>query len=471
MKMKRLLGVLMACMLLAAALYVPAAYAGDPSTNLTVAVKGKGVQVYSSSGGRKASGMLYNGYKNWAYPAEKDNWYEVDLTEEYVGYFDLDRAEELLPERFYKLGRGDEYREACQSMACGAFEAEVSTEETQVYLTPEGKKSSMTCYQGTRTVVWGEFGDKYYVDDYGITGFIDKKHLAKVGDYSFWDVHEARREKGYEERFEEKTVFTDGGHIYLKNYGYYFLEDGDKVRVRAYTGNGLAQLYKNGYVEARFLDPEGDHSTNNVYAVVKTSSPLNRLRVDPGVDYLRTKKLCSGVRVEILDEDEKTAEIYLCGTGRDTWDIKVQGTVKKEYLAFGDEGEKVKNGCTRVTLTEDYKEFYISLPAGTVVTVVGCEEAAQAGGPNRLLVMTEDGELLELIDGKGILEPIDPTVYQAKATSNVVFREKPDKDGEKIRTIVKGTKVEVLLRGEGWTMIRYDKKTGYVMSRYLKFME
>ncbi len=472
MNVKRLMSGFMACVLLALVLYVPVSYAGDPSCSLTVAVKGKGVEVFSSAAARKPSGTLYNGYKNRANPAEKSKRYEVNLTEEYRVYLDIDQAEELLPRAYVKLNSWeDEYIEACLSMQCSGFEAEVCAEETQLYLSPEGEKTSMTCYQGTRTVVWGEFGGRYFVDDYGMTGFIDKKDLSKVADLSFWDAYEARNERGYEERFEEKTVFTDGGHIYLKDFGKYFLEDGDKVRVRAYTGNGMVQLYRPGYVEARFLDPEGDHSTNNVYAVVKTDSPVNRLRIEAPVSYVRSRKLCSGVRVEVLDEDEKTADLYLAGSGRDTWDTQVFGTVKKEYLAFGNDAEKVENGCTRVTLTEDYKELWIDLPAGSILTVVGCEEANQAGDPDRLLVMTEDGKLITLINREGILEPIDPTVYQAKATSNVVFREKPNKDGKQIRTIIKGTEMEVLLRGECWTMIRYNKKTGYVMSRYLKFLQ
>ncbi len=42
-------------------------------------------------------------------------------------------------------------------------------------------------------------------------------------------------------------------------------------------------------------------------------------------------------------------------------------------------------------------------------------------------------------------------------------------EAKALRTLDKGTKVEVLLRGEGWTIVKYKNETGYVMSRYLQF--
>ena len=94
-----------------------------------------------------------------------------------------------------------------------------------------------------------------------------------------------------------------------------------------------------------------------------------------------------------------------------------------------------------------------------------------AGIVDQLLVMTEAGELFALYNENGILEPLDPAGYQAKITTELIFREKPNKNGKKIQSLPKGARVEVLLRGECWTMIRHNKKTGYVMSRYLKFLQ
>lgn len=465
MNVKRLLSGLAACMLLTLVLCVPAAYAGEET--VTVQAPGKGVEVYSSYTAKKPSGILYNGYMSTTYPNYKNNRSGFSLTGEYEAYLVFEQAEELIPEIYNPYG-GFSYEEIYKSMLCNAFEAEVCVEETPLYLKPEGKKTAMTCYRGTRTVVWGEFGGRYFVDDYGITGFIDKKHLSKIADLSFWDANKAPYEDGYEERFEEKTVITDGGHIHIGDG--YFLENGDKVRVRAYTGNGQVQLLDYGFIEARFLDPAGDHSTNNVYAVVKTDSPLNRLRVKSLYINDWEKKLCSGVRVEVLEINGQNALISLKGANKSE---RVTGTVQKKYLAFGEDGEKVKNGCTRVTLTEDYannRGDYAN-PAGTVLTVVGCEVPPAAGIVDQLLVMTETGELFALYNENGILEPLDPAGYQAKITTELIFREKPNKNGKKIQSLPKGARVEVLLRGECWTMIRHNKKTGYVMSRYLKFLQ
>ena len=62
-----------------------------------------------------------------------------------------------------------------------------------------------------------------------------------------------------------------------------------------------------------------------------------------------------------------------------------------------------------------------------------------------------------------------PSATKAKAASNVRMREKPSKEAKSLRTLEAGTKVEVLLRGEGWTIVKYKNQTGYVMSRYLQF--
>ena len=43
------------------------------------------------------------------------------------------------------------------------------------------------------------------------------------------------------------------------------------------------------------------------------------------------------------------------------------------------------------------------------------------------------------------------------------------KEAKSLRTLDAGTKVEVLIRGEGWTIVKYKNQTGYVMSWYLQF--
>ena len=82
---------------------------------------------------------------------------------------------------------------------------------------------------------------------------------------------------------------------------------------------------------------------------------------------------------------------------------------------------------------------------------------------------TDDGRLIGVNDFGGILEPIDTLEVFVKTRDSVRFREEPSTDASVISTLPKGTRVEVLLRGEEWTMVRYKDETGYVMSRYLKF--
>ncbi len=464
MNRKRVLAGLLVYVLAAFAFCIPASYAGE--YDLTVAAEGKGVEVYSSYTAKKPDGILYNGFMSCTYPTEKNGRMGFGLTDQYCAYLSVEKAEELLPEPYNPFG-GDSYEDIYRSMRCGAFEVEVSADSTTLYSDPNGKKTKMTCYKGTRTVVWGEFGDKYFVDEqgyFGITGFIAKKDVSHVADLGFWEANKEIHTDEYKNRFEEKTVYTDGGHIHIAED--MFFDNGDKVRVKAYTGNGQAQVLDYGYIETRFLDPEGDHTTNNVYATVKTDSPINRLRLesvtvwDKNLDIVH--KICSGVRVEVLETEGNTALVCLYGTANKK---SVMGKAKKEFLVFGDAGSRVESGCTRVKLTEEYEGF----PAGTLLTVAGCNDVNEAGNPDFLIALTDAGELVEVYNEDGIVEPLEPSGFKAKAASDVLFREKPNKEGKKIKMLRKGAVVEVLLRGECWTMIRENKTVGYVMSRYLRF--
>ena len=86
------------------------------------------------------------------------------------------------------------------------------------------------------------------------------------------------------------------------------------------------------------------------------------------------------------------------------------------------------------------------------------------------LALTEAGKLITIYDEGGIFEPLESSGQFAKAKSSLKMRQAPGKDAKVLRTLSKGTKVEVLLRGDGWTMIRCKDQTGYVMSRYLSYL-
>ena len=53
-------------------------------------------------------------------------------------------------------------------------------------------------------------------------------------------------------------------------------------------------------------------------------------------------------------------------------------------------------------------------------------------------------------------------------TSILNLRERPDRDGQILNSIPKGTLVSVMDEFEGWSKVIYQKDTGYVSSTYLK---
>ena len=111
-----------------------------------------------------------------------------------------------------------------------------------------------------------------------------------------------------------------------------------------------------------------------------------------------------------------------------------------------------------------------TLPIGTELTVVGVEGHydAEQDYPDKLICLTDGGRLITLYND-GVVDVVDSLGVTAKTTSSVKLREAPGKTAAVARTLSKGEKVEVLLRGEGWTMVKYKNQTGYVMSRYLQF--
>ena len=116
------------------------------------------------------------------------------------------------------------------------------------------------------------------------------------------------------------------------------------------------------------------------------------------------------------------------------------------------------------------KKLIPNLPAGTLLTVIGVYEAgsSKADQTDRFLCETEDGRYIE-VENNNALEPVSSSGLTAAVRSAVRMRTAPGDDTEVIRQLKAKTKVEVLLRGEVWTLVKYKDETGYVMSRYLSF--
>lgn len=446
---------------------------------LDVATDGKGIVVYASSSGGKQAGILYNGYNDSLSLEDTNGLYSCGLTMDYTVWLDQDKAEKNQP-------RGDEidwYGDAwIDQMPSDMFLAEVTQPDAPLYTTPGHKTLAARHAAGTLIMVCGEFGDDYFVrfDRDGFRGgFMPKSALKKIGALTYRQANYISEKWGLTDA-REATVYTDGGPIAIgaSATGYsafdpIVLENGKQVTVFREI-NGWAQLSGGSFIESRFLDPDGDHSV--AYATVNTSGPLNRLNVRryPSTDAWVQVKLCAGTQVQVASHTDDWAAVLIVGPEGGE---EESGSVQMKYLVFGDDTQ-IKNGCVRVRLTEDrYEDQYRYdkkqlLPAGMVLTVLGVYGGynIETDDSDRFLCLTEDGRTVMIWNDSGVLEPVGEGLgVTAKAASNVRMRVSPSKDAEVIRTLDKGTKVEVLLRGEGWTLVKYKDQTGYVMSRYLSF--
>lgn len=436
------------------------ALAGENS--LLVATSDQGATVYTKTSGGQKAGILYNGFQCSLSLEEENGLYDAWLTSYFTGYVNQDKAMANLPDGSWSMKR-----EERAALPCGAWLAEICQPDAPFYGRPGEKKRLGTHAVGTRVIVWGEFGKDYYVSmSGGMSGwptqsyFMSAGSLRKVRDLpALGDAAQATQ------AIAQGTVHTGGRKIrtaptatricsedWGRMYG-----DGAKVEILTYLGD-WAQLTNGTFLETRFLAPEGDHSPSNL-AAVKTDGVLNRLNVrsESDVESRSVAKLCSGVRVEVISQTEEWANIFL--TGPAGGEI-ITGSVKKEFLAFGADTDQVEDG--RVSARMD----------GETLTLIGVRDGfdiQENDWGDCFLALTEGGELKWVKNTGGVLEPLTTFGLFAKTTDSVRLREAPSTESKVLRTLNRGAKVEVLLRGEGWTLVRRDTQTGYVMSRYLRF--
>ena len=86
-----------------------------------------------------------------------------------------------------------------------------------------------------------------------------------------------------------------------------------------------------------------------------------------------------------------------------------------------------------------------------------------------LLILGDDGTLFWMEHQGGQLEPVSYPDVKVKTSTQTALRSAPKSDSKALMTLRSGVKVQVLLRGEAWTMVKYQDTTGYVMSKHLKF--
>ncbi|MBR4502752.1 MAG: SH3 domain-containing protein [Clostridia bacterium] len=460
-------------------LLLPPVLSARAGLELTVSGSGKDIYAYTKSG--KQAGILYNSYSSYL-SEDTNGMHRCILTSEYSVWVEVPVSK---PDPYVTPIPASLRSEYEKTIPCDIFIAEVIRQDAPFYTSPDHSHLSAKHTPGTLVQVCGEFGNDYFViygRDLDHCGFMPISALRRVRDMTFPQYYYINSSEYWGLEVHEMTVYTGGAVLAVgaSATGYsemppLCIEDGQKVTVMAEL-DGWVQLDDGYFMERRFLDPDGDHSVT--YATVKTSGVLNRLRVHSGTFNDQVfLKLSSGTQVQVPAHTDEWASVFITGPGGGTSE---SGKVKMEFLAFGD-ASKVKNGSTRVRCTRElygnskydvspeklwWKEF--SLPAGTEMTVIGiCTESDD--GWERYFCLLDDGTAVTVEDCGGVLEPLEGPGVKVKTTSRVKMRMGPGKEAEEILTLNQGTGVEVLLRGENWTIVKYRDQVGYVMSKYLQF--
>ena len=454
---------------------VPAAFAGY--NDMTVATDGTGVTVYAAASGSKKAGILYNGYYDELSLEAENGRYSCVLTQDYTVWVNEEKATNREPVR----GKDEDHDAWEARRPCNIFLAEIAKDDTPVYTSPKHKRFFVKHAKGTVMMVCGEFGSDYYVK--GATyGFVPKDTVSKISDMTFpqtksatwiWDNLEKRTLYASEAEPAWTAASASGYSEDFYSYGGY--TSNREVTVLRDLGDWV-QLLHGEFVEKRFLDPDGDHSYPAAY--VKTDGALDRLRVryDARTDATVIVKLCSGTPVRVISRGDKWVVVLIDSANGGQ---RYCGCVQAQYLSSSP--DSVKDGAVQVRLTKDLhgnKEMTVFreslkgdvLPAGTMLTVTGVYEAGSSSADQAdfFLCRTEDGRYIE-VENNNALEPAGSSGLTAAVRSAARMRRAPGADTEVIRQLKAKAKVEVLLRGEIWTLVKYKGETGYVMSRYLSF--
>ena len=444
-----------ACVLLACLLMMTVT-ASAGYNEVHVATEGKGTTVYTSASGSGKAGILYNGFYSLLDLDEVNGRYECYLTNSYSVWVNRDKAESL-------------YREDDENAPCSVFLGEITKDNTLVYTTPKNKREKARHVKGTLVIVCGEFGNDYYVGDLG-EGFISKDAVRKVKDLT---LEQALTGREIYDDLQVKTLYASaaepvylsasaGGYSEEDVYSYYIYTENKEVTILKDLGDWV-QLEGGGFVEKRFLDPDAPHSYPTAW--VKCDGKLDRLNIrdDPDTESRSEVKLCSGVPVHVVTQTKDWAVVFVTGPNGGEME---HGCALKKYLSF--DGKDVKyDGRTQVRLKHDQKNG----KGGETVTVVGVyiNSDSKSDQLDAFLCETEDGRYVVLYSCED-LEPIQTeTGIYATVRSAVRMRTAPNPDAEVLHQVKVKAKVEILLRGETWSIVKYNNEIGYMMSRYLSF--
>lgn len=192
------------------------------------------------------------------------------------------------------------------------------------------------------------------------------------------------------------------------------IEENQEVEVLiSYDDDWDLVRYKNriGFVSREFLDGIVDHNFDSNISLIGgyvTAKEDVRLRLGPSTKYEKIGSLSTGQEVEVI------------GVTDDNWFI----------------------------VREDEKIGYVS---GEYVTYSQTKN--------------DDNDYYEPI----INEPITTDLY-IYPTSELNFREGPDKDSKKLSVLQKGTQLKLLdFLNTGWFLVEYNGQQGYVSADYISF--
>lgn len=218
----------------------------------------------------------------------------------------------------------------------------------------------------------------------------------------------------------EKNVVTTNDTVNMRSYNSKEservgkIEENQEVEVLiSYDYDWDLVRYKNriGFVSREFLDGIVDHNFDSNISLIGgyvTAKEDVRLRLGPSTKYEKIGSLCTGQEVEVI------------GVTDDNWFI----------------------------VREDEKIGYVS---GEYVTYSQTKN--------------DDNDYSEPI----INEPITTDLY-IYPTSELNFREAPDKNSKKLSVLQKGTQLKLLdFLNTGWFLVEYNGQQGYVSADYISF--
>lgn len=217
------------------------------------------------------------------------------------------------------------------------------------------------------------------------------------------------------------------------------------------------------------------YTDENVYATVDSATGVvTPLKESAGKAYLEGVSVADpSLKVElslyitaadVKPTAEPTAEPSVEPTTEPTTEPTAEPTtapVQKGKVA-------TSSSSLRVRETPDGKQIG-SLKKGAIVTILGKD--------GDWLLVT-DGDLtgyvaaryIEIIEDK----PVDPEtgVATVKTSGSALnMRQSPSTSAKVITKIANGSTVTVVEKGEKWTKVKYNGKTGYVSTQYLEFEE